>query len=100
MSLMLSLRGDIWLLWGFLATFNTALIGWLVERDASFENPQKVVATAGYALFCLVIAAGFANTYGNFAAAAKDLDAAVRASAEPAPGGLIEIFRRRDYTSS
>ena len=100
MSLMLNLRSDVWLLWGLLATFNTALIGWLLEKGGSFRNPQKVVATMGHALFCLVIAAGFVNTYGNLAAAVNDLDAAIRASSEPAPGGLIEVFRRRDYTGS
>ena len=100
MSLMLNLRSDVWLLWGLLATFNTALIGWLLEKGGSFRNPQKVVATMGHALFCLVIAAGFVNTYGNLAAAVNDLDAAIRASSEPASGGLIEVFRRRDYTGS
>jgi hypothetical protein len=100
MSLMLNLRSDVWLLWGLLATFNTALIGWLLEKGGSFRNPQKAVATAGYAVFCLVIAVGFANAYGYLAAAAADLDAAVRAASEPTPGGLIETFRRRDYTGS
>jgi hypothetical protein len=99
MSQILALRNDVWLLWGLLATFNTALIGWLLEKGGSFQTLQKAVVTLGYALSCLTIAAGFVNTYAYLGAAVKDLMAAT-ASDEPTPGGLIDAFRQRNYTNS
>jgi hypothetical protein len=99
MSHILALRNDVWLLWGLLATFNTALIGWLIEKGGSFRASQRVIVTLGYALFCLTIAAGFVNTYTYLRAAVKDLRAAT-VSDEPTPGGLVDVFSQRNYTNS
>jgi len=99
MSQILTLRNDVWLLWGLLATFNTALIGWLLEKGGSLRSSQKAVVTLGYALFCLTIAAGFLTAYEYLGAAVKDLVAAT-ATNEPTPGGLVDVFRQRNYTNS
>jgi len=98
MPLILTLRGEVWLLWGVLATFNTAFIGWLLAKPDAFGNQQKTVATIGYLLFCLIMVIGFVGTYKNLDAAVTDLNAALRESGKlPEAGGLVEELSTRHY---
>jgi hypothetical protein len=101
MPLILTLRNEVWLLWGLLATFNTALIGWLLEKGSKFQEPQQIVATVGYLMFCTVMVIGFVGTYQHLEAAVKDLEAAVEMSGvAPARGGLVDLFRHKRYTNN
>jgi hypothetical protein len=51
MELMLNLRGDVWLLWGLLATFNTALMAGCSGR-AGRSGILRRRSPRWYALFC------------------------------------------------
>lgn len=103
--LIVSLRGDVWTLWGLLAAFNTAAIGWLIDKGATLSTQQRSIATAGYVLFCGVIAIGFTNAYDNLQAGVRELDHAIQttstkedsAAATFAPGGLVQSFHRKNY---
>lgn len=66
-------RDDIWQHWMILVTLNIALWGWLIQRKGLFGIAERLIATAGYSAFVLIIISGINKSYINLNLASNEL---------------------------
>ncbi|MEH6453562.1 MAG: hypothetical protein V7782_11050 [Psychromonas sp.] len=73
LSVIANITGNIWTLWTLSITVNVAILGWLIQRHGLYELSEKILSTAGYTSFVIVIMYGMHVTHKQLDLAANDL---------------------------
>ena len=96
LSLIFTLREDVWKQWGYVITVNLAMWGWLIQRHGLYSKFEKIVATVGYTIFIIIILQGMNKAYHELDLAANELHFVQQqegeAKREIAPNGITSYF--------
>ncbi|MBK5275807.1 MAG: hypothetical protein JJE30_12235 [Desulfuromonadales bacterium] len=96
-KLIFSLRDDVWKNWGYIVTFNTALLGWLIQRHGLYSISEKIIASLGYSAFITLMLLGMNKSYCELDSAVNELayyysNSSLNAPKVAVQGGVIEEF--------
>lgn len=97
-NIILSLRGDVWLVWNFYSAVTLALLGWLVSHRKDFDLLTRQITAAAYSFFYIVTTITFIKIYWELDMAVRDLNSLQQSLQRDFPeGGFAESLINTNY---